>query len=174
MPNYKSGIAESLEESSTPVSVDSESTTTDGLLIIGNQITLPTTKKFYRITALGMLNGTAVSGNVQLIAVVVDGDPPVSTEMLVIAYTPITSQSGTSAEQKINTATSLIVGGGAKITGGMLIDNATGKYQYDTISSANANKAAFGLKATPDPYTQIAWGANTAQPYVKIYYKGHG
>ncbi len=99
----------------------------------------------------------------------------VGKEVLIVAYTPITAQSGTDVVQKINTDFSYIISGGAKLTGFHIPDNATGVYAYDTISSANAYKSAYGhqipIKMAEDT---ISWTAATSQFYIKIYYKGYG
>ncbi len=175
--NYKpevAGLSEQAEASSTPITDDAQSGASDAYIYLGNQITLPTTEKFYKITALECKNGTTATGNMVLLAVVVDAQPPVGTELLVAAYTPLTAQSGTSAVQKVSVQSSLLLAGGAKITGALISDAGSGQFRYETVSSQNVYKIAFGLVSPPIPIDEsISWGATTRLQYLKIYYRGY-
>jgi len=169
------GIDENAEESSTPVTDDAETNSASGLLLMGNQITLPTTSKFYKITAVEWKNGGTVADNIVGIVALVDGDPPVGTEMLVVAYTPITAQSGADAVQKVSVQSSIMLAPGAKLTGGIIFDGATGEFRFDTTASLNSEKTAFGNSSPPIPFDpSIAWNASTIDIYLKIYFRGYG
>ena len=168
------GIVQQAEESSTPVIRDADTTLTADLLILGNQITLPTTFKFYKITAVEWHNGDTLSGNAIGGVCMVDADPPIGTELLIVAYTPSTVTTSIDSIQRVSVQSSIILSGGAKLTGFIMTDDATGKYGFDTRASANASKAAFGFSIPPIPLDEsIAWGTSTAHMYLKIYFVGY-
>ncbi len=173
-PDAGSGITETSEASSTPVTDDNVTGMSTDKLFLGNQITLPTTEKFYKITAIECKNGATVSGSMVMGACEVDGSPPVDNHFLVLAYTPLTSQSGTSTTQKVNVSTSVVLLGGTKVTGFLTMDNGTGECRYLATSNQKGEKTAYGAQAPPThDGTSIAWGNTTVQLYLKLYFKGY-
>lgn len=165
------GLTFGTEESSTPVTDDTEFNILDQYFI-GNRITLPTTEDTYIITALECKNGTAVAGNVQMLVTSIDAVPPVETQIFILAQTPSTAQSGTSAVQKINVAGSRLLRGGTTIVAMINSDNVTGEYRVLDTTSQNAFKSRNFGEIEPLYFDDTAWSASIrGQTYIKIYFK---
>lgn len=159
------------ELSSTPVCDTNEQTAPGDFINLGNQITLPTDRCFYNITAIEWKNGTVVCGNMIGVAVIVDQDPPVDTPMQIIAWTAPTAICGTCSVQKANTLGGILVRGGTKITGGIIADNTTTRFrivQPGTINNAKAHTYSTQIA----PFNNSAWQTGNTKSYVKIYYRG--
>ena len=162
------------EEESVPLVDDSETTLADGTLVIGNRVSVPTKHEFYIVSASEWKNGTVNSGNVLGGACIVDAEPPVATQLNVIAFTDKVVQSPISDIQKENTIYSAIVKGGTEVTGFIVPDNAIGNYRFDTIASRNTSKATFGNQLPPALSNVTAWGASIVGLYLKLYFRGIG
>lgn len=171
----RSFLYEKSEASSTPVTDNAQNFLGDNYLWLGNLVTLPTTDKFYKITALECKNGTVVSGNFAMVALLMDKEPPTSPNIMIVAQTPVTAQSGTSSVQKVNTNHSLILAGGTSICGAILLNNATQTFRGVTISSSNVFKNGYTFPTTRGaPFDTTPWTADTIRAYVKIYYTPYG
>jgi hypothetical protein len=157
--------------STTPVTVTSDAALADGAIRLGNQEALPTAHKYYKITDIEWDNGGTVSGNIIGGACIVDADPVVNTGWFNIANTAEVAQTGANAVQKVAVANSLIVGGGTKITGWLMADNATG--QYGRISPGTINVGFNVTSGTVPPVSTAAWLTANIKLYVKIYYIGY-
>ena len=165
------GMNEATEASSTPVSDDTESTGGANYLYLGNLITLPTTEKHYKITAVEWKNGTVVNGNVIGGVLGLDAQPPTLANITVFAKTASTAQTGTSAVQKVSVESSLVLAGGSSICGFLLTNSASGRFRYLSVSSQNNTKVMSSFAISWNDTT--AWSANTPRMYLKIYYKGY-
>ena len=158
------------EASSTPVADDGLTSLASGAIRLGNQITLPTTEEFYKITAVEWKNSTTITGNLIGGVALIDADPPVNVGFLTIAQTPSTAQSGSGSLQKVNVDSGILVKGGTKVTGFIVADNGTATFRRLGVSSRNVG---FNITYGQVPPVSVAtWLTSTVQLYVKIYFQG--
>jgi hypothetical protein len=133
--------------------------------------TLPgTSSDLYMFTAIECKNGSAVASNILMGVDVVNANPPTLNNTSTVAWTPVTAQAGTSAVQKVNVESSLLVKGGS-ICGAWVVSasGATAKIGTTTVASGNNLRAI--AQAAPATTHQTAWTAGTEEAYVKAYYK---
>lgn len=124
----------------------------------------------YIITALECKNGSAVASTIIMGVDYVDANPPTLANTTTLACTPVTSQSGTSAVQKVNVLTSMIIPGGTVVGAWVVSASAsTAKIGTTTVGAKNCQRAI--AQAAPAWSHQTAWTSATEEAYVKVYVK---
>jgi len=166
------GLVESTEQTLTTAAHDASTTLSTNSLIISPIITLPTTYKFIKLTAVTVRIGGATSGNLKVGVGIVDVDPPVNTGLLILAKSQSTAVGSINTDQKVTLdEEGIIVGKGNKIVIMVMFDNATAQIRYITGASNNVSKA-LGSFNYPSVDT-TAWGVSTANLYGSVHFVGY-
>ncbi len=170
-PSASSGWTLGTELSSTPETDDQE-TNFQNTLYRGNIITLPTTEKYYVISAIECKHGATLNGSVAMCVGTIDAEPPVSTGIVILAHTDSVACANASAVQKVPVEGSQWIRGGMKICGFVHGDGATNTFRLIATGSINNYKAVNFNTVTPLAFNDTAWTATTnGRAYCKIYYK---
>ncbi len=163
------GLVQGVEESSTPITDDSEGTIGTGELK-ASVFTMPSLADYYRLTGLEWKNGTVVDGTVLCGLSIVDADPPVANEMTLIGFCK-EIQTGADSLQRSNNIVGGLIPSGAIVGIWVWTSSATGEYRFDVVASQNrAKTVAFG---TPPNMESTAWGATTVELFLKAYFRGY-
>jgi len=171
-----SGITQQTEQNSTPAADNSNNSGLINYIWRGDYVTLPTTYKFYKLTAVEIKNGATVNGNLMVGCMKVTTNPPTLATTQIVAQSPVTAQTGVSTTQKIPVVQTALVAGGDTVVPFVYFGSNTAVIRGITISSANVykNTATFPASGELIPLDQTtAWSADTAKLWAQLYYVGY-
>lgn len=145
-----------------------------------NDTVINTTNRFYSfftfpasslnlVTGFECLNGTVVNGTFLMGLEQVDANLPTVANRNLLAWSRSTTQTGTSAVQRISEVSSCLIPGGTIVGAFISSGSATGRFGTTTVASGNRLSAI--AIAAPSIAHSTAWGAGTEEPYIKVYYK---
>lgn len=149
--------------------VDTAQSTNGNVIRLAELFTLPSTAKWWVVSAVECKNANVVGGNLILGAAMYDADPPVNTSMFVVAKSLSTPQVGALAVQKVNMDGSMIIPAGSKISAWQNHDGGGGSlgFRYLPVGAVNNGKATtFGTEWFS---STAAWGASVVKPYLQLY-----
>jgi len=136
--------------------------------------TLPTTEKFYIITALEWKNNV-ISGGASVISGVdlVNAIPPTLNSTPLVALCQARVQSGPGLTQKVTTVFSNPIRGGTILGAWLNISLGTNASVYRTVVSSREQRKAITYNETPDYSDNTAFTNDTEEVDIKIYYRGY-
>jgi hypothetical protein len=159
-----------IEESSTPVTDDTDVTGLTALFFV--PFTLPTTYKFYRITAIEIKNGTSVAGNVKCGAWTLNANPPTVANNFNLACTLVTAVTGANGVQKIPTAKSELIPGGTLLGIYAQFSDSTTHFRVLGGQTSASYEKLIAYSTTFAYEDLSAYTATTYRIYAKVYYQG--
>lgn len=136
--------------------------------IIGLGFALPTTEKYYVISAIEWINGTVVAGNVHAGVMMVDAEPPVSTQIIVVAQTGDVAQTPVSTLQKAPCNSMVLRGGSRLLMPYINLENAAATVRWQN-ALANQNRLKVVTYANFRDHNITAWTAAVSAPNLKVY-----
>lgn len=165
-------INESSEDSTTPVTTDSDATPSTTRRYYAYFV-MPTTYTFSIITGIEWSNGATVSGNIYSGVSEVDANPPQNKLVGELAWGGMIAQSGTNVVQRNSNISSFPILGGTICGAWIICSSASARIKEQTgQSSINTNKTNTGGD-DKRPVDAGAWTATTTRKYVKVYYRGY-
>jgi len=175
----KDFIAASLTESAEQELLSNGYVTDDSDLTMSTTVryygfvTLPTTEKFYTITAIQWRNGGTVAGSISNAVELVNADPPSIAGVVTVAAGARITQSGINADQKNSRVTSAAIRGGAVLGVWVQSNNATSTLKQDTgLTSQNQTKTLTG-QTYIERANVTAWTAQTFRTRLTVFFRGY-
>jgi len=169
----RTGFGLGTEQSSTPITDDTQVGGNNNFRHYSEVITFPTTEEFYIITGIEWKNGLTVAGNVLCGVDYVDTIPAVSVNVIAVAITSSIAQSGVSSIQRNSVIRNYqLIPGGAKVSAWINMSSSSGLVRRRTRTSGNVRKTET-FTTTPAVIDTGAWTASVIDMYLKIYFKGY-
>ena len=168
----KLATLEATEASTTPIT-DNASAALNGRYFHVH-FTLPTTEKFYIITGIEWKNGVTVAGNIMVGGSLVDANPPVAAQEILVALGAEIAQSGASVIQRNSKITSYPIRGGSTLSAWVHTSAGTATILFKSDSSSVVREKTIAYTATPPIQDITAWDVSTtSEMYLKVYYRGY-
>ena len=172
--NVWTKITKALVESAEQSAGNTIAATTQDIANVKNYVffTLPTTEKFYIITAMEWKTGAVVGSVKQMGVDVVDANPPVSPATQLVALSVEGGYGPINSIVRTDSITSEAIRGGT-ILGAWINQASAVDLKYDT-GLANQNRQKVQTYTSQPPTQEvIAWTATTYQLYLKVYFRGY-
>jgi len=172
------GLELKAEASISPIVPDGENSSTANYLWFGRPVTIPSTEDWYFISAVGILNGSTVSGTIKAGVAIIDTWAPVDTELQIIAASANVTQVGATVEQRIPMLGSFLIRGGSDVFPFMSQPLTDTSQETEDLVIGSQN----GVKTGTVPNANVrmglinadAWGATTREKAFRVYYIGVG
>jgi len=170
MVNYKSRLSIAEEISTTPPTDSAQAQQAADRWHGDVAKTLGSSSQLIIITALEYKTGaTSVTGTINLIAAIVNADPPTELTPKIIAFSEKHTPGATSTTYKVSIQSATPFQGG-QIIKPFLNQSGTPYTRYSVVSSA-FHSFAETYSVSPARERTVSWINATQAPYIKIYYK---
>lgn len=156
------------ESNTTPITIGGSTTGFNTRVWLGKLETLPTTSKWFVMSAVGIWNGGVANGNGRVGIAVVNAEPPTNTNFLTVSQSVSTALSGINQEQKI-LVDSMWLRGGTRFVPFLEIDSATHAIGYK-VSASQSRNFSHTYGNLPSILT-VVYSANVTEIYTKAYYR---